>query len=64
MSERITIVIETGNDAFEQPATEIARILRHMADSVEQDGHLPSPRDLNGNLVGSATVCSLPTEGE
>lgn len=57
MSERHTIVIETGNAAFEeQPATEIGRILRAMADRIELCGVLPVPRDSNGNKCGSVTI--------
>ena len=57
MSERITIVIETGNAAFDAAqATELASVLRAMADRVEEAGLLPAPKDSNGNVVGSATV--------
>jgi hypothetical protein len=57
MMERITIVIETGNAAFEDsPTIEIARILRAMADRIESCGLPPVPRDANGNKCGSVTV--------
>jgi hypothetical protein len=47
--ERITIVIETGNAAFEDdPEGEVARILRDMADYLVMNGTLPIPRDING----------------
>lgn len=56
-SERITIKFETGNAAFDDsPTGEIARILRSMADRIEEAGLLPAPRDINGNVVGSVTV--------
>jgi hypothetical protein len=55
--ERITILIETGNAAFEDdPASEVARILRVMADYLELNGSLPVPRDINGNTVGRAEI--------
>lgn len=57
MAERFTIVIQTGNAAFEDaPATEVARILRAMADRMESCGMLPVPRDANGNKCGSVTT--------
>lgn len=57
MSERHTIVIETKGAAFEEsPASEIARILREMADRIESHGILPVPRDVNGNICGSVSV--------
>ena len=57
MSERITIVIETGNAAFDDaPASELASVLRTMADRIEVAGIPPAPRDSNGNVVGSVTV--------
>jgi hypothetical protein len=59
MSEKITVVIETKNAAFEDaPASEIARILRDMASRVESVGFLPVPRDINGNICGYVTVNS------
>lgn len=57
MSERITIVIETGNAAFDDaPASELANVLRKMADRIEVGGIPPAPKDSNGNVVGSVTV--------
>ena len=57
MSERITIVIETGNAAFnDAPASELANVLRAMADRIEVAGLPPVPKDSNGNVVGSVTV--------
>ena len=57
MSERITIVIETGNAAFDDaPASALANVLRTMADRIEVAGLPPAPKDSNGNVVGSVTV--------
>jgi hypothetical protein len=56
-NETVTIVIETGNDAFtDAPASEIARILRAIASRLESTGFPPHPRDDNGNRCGSTTV--------
>lgn len=56
--ERITITIETGNAAFEDaPASEIARILRGLADKLESNGTPPERlRDANGNTCGIVKV--------
>lgn len=57
MSERFTIVIETGNAAFEDsPTEELAKTLERMATRVRESGIMPAPRDSNGNTVGSVTV--------
>lgn len=56
--EHITIKIETGNSAFDgSQVSEIARILRKLADDFERHG-APSHyiRDLNGNLCGSIQI--------
>ena len=52
------------NDAFDNPATEIARILRKIARDVS-NGALPEPnqdwikiRDVNGNHIGAWRVQS------
>lgn len=55
------LTIETVNAAFDDaPASEIARILRDLADKLERDG-VPMDgrenwrlRDVNGNTVGTA----------
>lgn len=56
--EKITIRIETGNDAFsDSPTAEIARILRKLADDFERDGLPPGVlRDINGNSVGTLEI--------
>lgn len=52
------IVVNMDNAAFEEPggATELGRILRRLADEVEQDGagamERHTLRDFNGNRVG------------
>ena len=57
MSERLTVIIETGNAAFEDsPTGEIARILRAIADRIEETGVPPVPKDINGHVVGSVTI--------
>lgn len=50
--------IETGNAAFddEGKAYEIARILRDLADKIENGAEAGSVRDINGNKVGSYEV--------
>jgi hypothetical protein len=57
--ETITIVIQTGNAAFaDEPASEIARILRDTAARFERAGDLDGHklRDINGNTVGTITI--------
>jgi hypothetical protein len=52
------ISIETDNAAFDpDPGAELARILRGLADRLEDGGDLAEPirlRDFNGNTVGEA----------
>ena len=52
----LKLKIETDNQAFDQEGQEVARILRDLADRLEnldklQECQLPL-RDLNGNTVG------------
>lgn len=54
----LRLFIETHNAAFEDaPASEIARILRDLADRIERN---PEPytvlRDINGNRVGECQI--------
>jgi hypothetical protein len=59
--EGIEILIATENAAFEDsPATELARILRHLAECFERDG-IPPPRllDSNGNTCGTVKIKQL-----
>lgn len=58
MSE-LRLSMELGNDAFaDDAASEVARILRVLADRIEQG--LPDEpirlRDINGNTVGQALI--------
>lgn len=56
--ENITITIATGGAAFEDaPASEIARILRQLANRFERDG-IPAEKlyDANGNACGRCTI--------
>lgn len=48
-----SITIKMDNAAFEQPATELGRILRELAEKIEQtDTDQENLRDINGNRVG------------
>lgn len=55
---KLTITIETENDAFQQScASEVARILRNYSERIVQWGVVSDSkmRDINGNTVGKAT---------
>ena len=53
MESEFRIRIETGNDAFDQvEQSEVARILREVADKVEQGNSSGGILDANGNKVG------------
>ena len=59
----LTIRIELGNAAFEEPGPEIARILTKLAETLsdfskERDSHdYPlTLRDANGNYVGTVST--------
>lgn len=60
MAETITITIHTEGAAFDEPATEVARILRDLAGTFARHG-LPGEklRDLNGNTCGSVTIRAM-----
>jgi hypothetical protein len=61
--EHVRINIETGNAAFEdQTATEIARILRKLADDFENGVMRTSLRDINGNLCGEVQIVEAEEE--
>jgi hypothetical protein len=50
---------DTASDAFaDDPREEIARILRRVADQVEESRSYASVLDLNGNTIGSWTASS------
>jgi hypothetical protein len=66
MEQIFRLYIRTGNDAFaDNPAPELARILRSIADKIETEGEAPwayqTVRDINGNDVGRY---ALKGEGE
>jgi len=50
--------VETGNAAFDDGklATELARILRDVADKIENGKDFGSTIDINGNSVGQFTI--------
>jgi hypothetical protein len=55
----IVIKIHTDNAAFEDGGgSEVARILRHLADQFEADGFSAFTviRDINGNKVGTTDL--------
>lgn len=50
---KATITIRMDNAAFEEPATELVRILRKLATKIEEEGLTRAPLfDINGNKVG------------
>lgn len=53
---RVTITFSCDGAAFDEPATEIARILREIAKRAERGDDAPAPGlsvfDINGNRVG------------
>ena len=54
----LKLFIETDNAAFaDQPATELARILRALAEKIETDpARFHVLRDSNGNKVGECQI--------
>lgn len=56
--ENIKIRIDTANSAFDEaPATEVARILRDLAECFEQGDEVEGAlRDINGNFCGEVIV--------
>lgn len=53
MFDKITITINTGNSAFEENPNEVSRILRNLADKLENGKQPTKPMDINGNSVGT-----------
>lgn len=57
---KLEVTMDMGNAAFEdQPASEAARILRDLADRLEDGGEVGAVLrlcDYNGNQVGQAVV--------
>ncbi len=57
MTSTFTLSIQLDNVAFDdEPMTEVARILRTLANKVEQEGPDPLLLHYNGNRVGKAGV--------
>ena len=55
--KKMTITIETGNDAFEpDPSVELARILKKLAKGLEVSFAPATIQDINGNTVGRIEV--------
>ena len=53
---------KTDNAAFEQGASEIARILRRIAEDIEQRERFEgSVRDINGNRIGQFVTTGRPS---
>ncbi len=54
----VTITIKTGNAAFEGDNMnyEIARILRNLAEKIENDNMPSKLMDINGNKVGTIEI--------
>ena len=55
---KFTVEIECDNAAFaDEPYEELARILRELADDIEESCSASHPlRDINGNRVGHSAV--------
>ena len=52
----LTIDIFNSGEAFDEPAAELARILRRLAQQIE-DGTAPETlRDINGNRCGTVEL--------
>jgi hypothetical protein len=51
---KVTITIDTGNAAFEDGYSEVARILKERAERIEEAGYIAGAYlyDVNGNKVG------------
>lgn len=52
----ITINIENSGSAFDEPAQEVARILRELANSIEQGCERTKLYDINGNRCGTVQM--------
>lgn len=54
--EQFTLYLDTTNSAFDDAASEVARIIRRIADDIDSGnihvGHTQSILDHNGNRVG------------
>lgn len=52
----ITINIENSGSAFDEPYAEVARILRDLANSIEQGCERTKLYDINGNKCGTVQM--------
>jgi hypothetical protein len=52
----IAIDINNSGEAFEEPRQEIARILRELANSIEQGADRTTLYDINGNRCGTVQM--------
>ena len=62
MSIKLAININSDSSAFDDlPEIELARILRKLANEVENYDSISQPRDINGNKCGSISLelCNL-----
>jgi len=55
----LTIDIFNSGEAFDEPALELARILRELADRIENGTAPEVLHDLNGNRCGSVDLSPL-----
>jgi len=55
---KATIKVQMDNAAFEDPAVELARILRDLAKHVENGDTERRLMDINGNHVGTFSILS------
>lgn len=65
MATGFKLQIACEGAAFENRAFELVRILRELADQIERGNHLDGGgcivRDINGNMVGTATFGRIKT---
>jgi hypothetical protein len=52
----ITININNSGSAFDEPDQEVARILRELANSIEQGVERTKLYDINGNKCGTVSM--------
>lgn len=52
----ISITIDNSGSAFDNPHAEVARILRELAQSIEQGVERTKLYDINGNRCGTVSM--------